>query len=108
MTQAQCLQMMWHFRKKKRTELSKVLEQIGLCGNFTSLKLNISKTVVFDPHGFLTDSGLGVQIKSEPIKYLGAFLGTDPLVESKNFDLIKTKMKTKIDRWKHRVTSLQG
>ncbi len=43
----------------------------------------------------------GVVITSGPVKYLSAYLGTDESEENKNFDMIKWKMKIKIDRWNH-------
>ncbi len=92
----------------KHADLNWVLEALGYCGRFTGLKLNVSKTVAFDPHNLLSDTETAVQVVSQQVKYLGAFLGTDPMVESLNFDMIQKKMRTKIDRWKHRITSLQG
>ena len=51
---------------------------------------------------------MGVQVTSKPVKYLGTFLGTSPDVEYLNFEVIKLKMKSKIDCWKNRVISMQG
>ncbi len=72
--------------------------------------MNLSKTVAFDPFSHVDDS-LGIQVTSQPIKYLGTYLGMDPSVEKLNFDVMMLKMKSKIDHWQHSyfyVISLQG
>ncbi len=84
----------------RQTDLEKILSALEDCGTYTGLQLNLVKTVVFDP---IMDKVLpsGVVITSGLVKYLGAYLGTDESVETKNFDIIKRKMKIKIDRWNH-------
>ncbi len=51
---------------------------------------------------------MGVQVTSKPVKYLGTFLGTSPDIKHLNFEVIKSKMKSKINHWKNRVISMQG
>ncbi len=47
----------------------------------------------------------GVHITSEPIRYLGAYLGDSSAVENKNFEHIVTKFKQVAKRWwEHKLT----
>ncbi len=84
-----------------------VLHYLSLCGKYTGLSLNLSKTIAFDPFGCV-DNSLGIQVTNKPVKYLGTYLSMDPTVEQLNFEVIKSKIKSKIDCWKNRVISLQG
>ena len=63
--------------------------------------------MAFDPLGKI-DNLMGVQVTSRPVKYLGTFLGTSPDVKQMNFEVIKSKMKSKINHWRNKVISLQG
>ncbi len=84
-----------------------VLHYLSLCGKYTGLSLNLSKTIAFDPFGCV-DNSLGIQVTNKPVKYLGTYLSMDPTVEQLNFEVIKSKMKSKINHWKNKVVSLQG
>ena len=85
----------------------KVLDGLKFCSQFMGLCLNLSKTVAFDPIGS-TPMDLGIQVTNKPIKYLGVYLGIDDLVKNMNFELIKSKMKIKIDHWRNRIIILQA
>ena len=47
---------------------------------------------------------LGIQVTNKPVKYLR----TDELVENMNFELIRSKMKIKMDHCRNRIIILQA
>ncbi len=61
--------------------------------------LNLQKTVVYS-HTLQENMQLhGVRIISEPIKYLGAYLGEPLVAENRNFENIVAKFKQVAKRW---------
>ena len=92
----------------KKSQLNQVLGCIKECGAYTGLNLNLSKTVIFDLNLTQVDVFPDVVVTNEPVKYLGAYLGLGSKVEQMNFDIIFSKMKAKISRWRYRVISLEA
>ncbi len=63
------------------------------------LTLNLQKTVMYS-HTLQENTQLhGVSITSEPVRYLGAYLGDSSAAENKNFEHIVMKFKQVTKRW---------
>ncbi len=85
--------------------LPRVIELIQYCGHFTGLKLNLSKTVAYAPSINKPVITAGVRVSSEPVKYLGSYLGDHKTAEDLNFSNALAKMRDISSRWKcHSLT----
>ena len=73
--------------------LPRVIELIQYCGCFTGLELNLSKTVVYAPSITKPMIIAGVRVSSEPVKYLGSYLGDQKTAEDLNFSNALAKMR---------------
>ena len=62
-----------------------LIRDIGTCGEFTGLMLNLDKCVCFDPTAASDYVLAGVRVMSKPVQYLGTFVGFGNEVEQKNF-----------------------
>ncbi len=80
------------------TQVSAVIKHIQNVAKFISPRLNVSKTVIFDPHSCLDSSLHGMLVTSKPVKYLGAFVGTGDL-SCLNFDLTLQKAHRIASHW---------
>ena len=73
-------------------------------GNYTGLRLNLSKTIAFATCGE-SQQIAGVDIDSKPVKYLGAHLGLGDLSEI-NFQQPLKKAQNNLQSWNKRQLSL--
>ena len=88
-------------------QLPEILEHILKTGEFTGLKLNLNKTIAFS-HKVTTKSCVaGVEIGNEPIKYLGAYLGTGDLA-ALNFEKPLCTARIKLCNWSSQSLALQA
>ena len=86
------------------TQLAVILKYIEYIGTFTSLCLNMDKTIAFDLNASNKIKQVGVEVGSTPVKYLGAYLGLGDL-KKLNFDSLLKKAKAIAARWnKHSLT----
>ncbi len=82
------------------SQLKLITELIQQCGKYMGLTHNLQKTVMFS-QTLQGDTQLhGVPIMSEPVKYLGAYLGDSSAAENKNFEHIVVKFKQIAKRWR--------
>ncbi len=79
--------------------LPRVITLIQYCGKFTGLELNLSKTIAYSLQVKIPFTLAGVQISSEPVKYLGSYLGNKEEAESMNFQTALNKMRVVSTRW---------
>ena len=61
------------------SQLAPILHHIQWVGFFTALSLNLNKTIVLYPWNKNKYLVAGVSVSSEPVKYLGTFLGVGDL-----------------------------
>ena len=64
-----------------------LIQDIEKCGEYTGLHLNLDKCVCFDPAAGADYFLVGVRVTSQPVQYLGAFVGIGPDVEHRNFEV---------------------
>ncbi len=80
-------------------QLTAVIELIQQCRRYTGLTLNLLKTVVFTMQQKAPKEVQGILVTHDPVKYLGAFLGTSNQPEERNFEHILCKFKTMASKW---------
>ena len=68
----------------------------------------MDKCVCFDPAAGADYFLVGVRVTSQPVQYLGAFVGIGPDVECRNFEDPLRKIKVKAHHWRLRCVSLEG
>ena len=87
-------------------DLSQTIRTILDVGSFTGLHLNLSKTIAFVMAGGrrIVD---GIEVDSRPVKYLGAFLGLDDLLEM-NFNKPLSKARNNSQSWNKRNLTLSA
>ncbi len=73
-------------------------------GTFTGLQLNLSKMIAFVMSGNKRTVA-GVEVDSQPVKYLGAFLGLEDLSEM-NFNKPLSKAQNNSQSWNKRNLTL--
>ena len=56
-------------------QVPSVLSDLQVCGQYTGLKLNLSKTVAYSQKATKDYKFHGVLVTSNPVKYLGTYLG---------------------------------
>ncbi len=79
--------------------LPRVIILIQYCGQFTGLELNLSKTIAYCPWVQVPFTLVGIRISSEPVKYLGSYLGNKDEAEHMNFQTALDKMQAISARW---------
>ncbi len=102
-------------------QIKPLIQQIIFIRHFTRLHLNLQKTIVLFPNFWnnlnknkspsdtLQNKNnqlkiSGVEVSDEPVKYLGAFLGTGNMT-SLNFEKVLAKARSIVARWrKHSLT----
>ena len=84
--------------------LPRTFELIQWCRCFTSLQLNLSKTLVYVPHIENEITIAGVQVTNKPVKYLGAFLGKDR--DTQSFGTTLSKMWKIAQKWRRHSMTL--
>ena len=83
-----------------------VLRDLQVCGQYTGLKLNLSKMVVYSWKATKDYNFHGVLVTSNPVKYLGTFLGEVEATERLNLEAVISKMRYTANKWKKRPLSL--
>ena len=83
-----------------------VLADLKHCGEFMGLSLNLNKTVVFDQTCCKDYHYHGVTVTSDPVKYLGTYVGAGDTLVAKNPDQVVFKMKCTAQKWRHCSMSL--
>ena len=88
--------------------LPKLIQDINYCGEFTDLQLNLNKCVYYDPSTSQDHTVASVRVTSDPVKYLGIFVGVSKDLHIHNFEGPLRKMKEKAKQWHSRFVSLEG
>ena len=83
-----------------------VLRDLEVCGQYTGLRLNVDKTVVYSQKATHNYKFHGVLVTSNPVKYLGTFLGVAEAMEKLNFEVAISKMRYMANKWRKRPLSL--
>ena len=74
-------------------------------GSFTGLRLNLEKTIAFDPNAIGKLEVANITVRCAPVKYLGAYLGLGDLTKI-NFETPLRKAKAVISQWQRRSLTL--
>ncbi len=83
-----------------------VLRDLQVCGQYTGLRLNINKTMVYSWKAIKDYKIHGVLVTSNPVKYLGTFLGKVEAMEKLNIETAISKMRYTTSKWRKRPLSL--
>ncbi len=86
------------------SDLSQTIRTIMDVGTFTGLHLNLSKTIAFAMAGGKRIVA-SIEVDSRPVKYLGAFLGLEDLLEM-NFNKPLSKAQNNSQSWNKRNLTL--
>lgn len=91
--------------------VSPVLQEVVKFGTFSGLKINWTKSMIFPltPVTLPANLDLPLAWTSEPVRYLGIHINTDPdLVFTENYGRAITKLEEDINRWIWLPLSLMG
>ncbi len=82
------------------------IAMIQFCGYFTGLELNLSKMEAFSVSLAQKLRVAGVKVSSQPVKYLGTWLGTD--TEELNFSTVLMRLKSHMRHWQSQPLTLKA
>ena len=83
-----------------------VLADLKHCSEFMGLSLNLNKMVVFDQNCCKNYHYHGITVTSDPMKYLGTYVGARNSLVDKKLDHLVSKMKCTAQKWRHHSMSL--
>ncbi len=89
------------------SQLGPVLSHIDWVGGFTGLKLNLEKTIAFDPAAQSKLKVSGIEVRCASVKYLGAYLGLGDITRL-NFEAPLCKAKAVLSCWRRRSLTLDA
>ena len=75
------------------------MKDIGICGQYTGLSLNLDKTMVFDSRAQNEYKYCGVTVTNKPVKYLGMHLGVGEASVELNLQKALEKIRTVALQW---------
>ena len=88
------------------SQIPAAIAAIQFCKCFTGLELNLLKTEAFSPSIGQDLNIASIKVLSHPVKYLGAWLGTD--TEELNFPSVLMKLKCQMRYWQSRPLTLKA